>query len=85
MFSCFEASDTVYNLHVALDRFRGEVADMYNEVEVRKAYVLSTYFLYLNHFYMFTQRDYRFKVYLSGDYKFLSCMYGLSGASGKNI
>ena len=24
-FSCFEADDTVTNLHVALDRFRGEV------------------------------------------------------------
>ena len=25
VFSCFEADDTVTNLHVALDRFRGEV------------------------------------------------------------
>ena len=28
VFSCFEASDTVSNPHVALDRFRGEVANM---------------------------------------------------------
>ena len=28
VFSCFEASDTVSNLHVVLDRFRGEVANM---------------------------------------------------------
>ena len=28
VFSCFEASDTLSNLHVALDRFRGEVANI---------------------------------------------------------
>ena len=60
---------------------------MYNEMEVRNAYVL---FTYLNHLHVCmhvnTQsRDYRFKVFLSNDYEFLSHMYGLSGASGKNI
>ena len=28
VFSCFEASDTLSNLHVALDRFRGEVSNI---------------------------------------------------------
>ena len=28
VFSCFETSDTVSNLHVALDRFRDEVANI---------------------------------------------------------
>ena len=28
VFSCFEASDTVSNLHVVLDRFRGEVTNI---------------------------------------------------------
>ena len=28
VFSCFEASDTLSNLHVALDKFRGEVANI---------------------------------------------------------
>ena len=51
---------------------------MYNEVEVRKAYV------FFSICKCFHTRDYRFKVFLSSDYEFLSCMYGLSGASGKN-
>ena len=28
VFSCFEATDALSNLHVALDRFREEVADL---------------------------------------------------------
>eukprot|EP00731_Ephydatia_muelleri_P033241 Em0026g61a len=47
VFSCFEADDTVTNLHVALDR------------------------------------TYTLKLFLTGDIEFLSIMYGLSGASGK--
>ena len=34
---------------------------------------------------MLYTRDYKFKLFLSGDYEFLSRIYGLSGASGKNI
>jgi len=30
-------------------------------------------------------KDYHFWVFLSGDYEFLCRMYGLSGASGRNI
>ena len=29
VFTCFEASDTLSNLHVALDRFRDEVANIH--------------------------------------------------------
>ena len=30
VFSCFEASDSIANLHVALDRFRDEVTEIRN-------------------------------------------------------
>ena len=30
VFSCFEASDSITNLHVALDRFRDEVTEIRN-------------------------------------------------------
>ena len=44
---------------------------MYNEMEVGKAYYICLH-----------TSDYRFKVFYSGEYEFLSCMYWLSG---KNI
>ena len=28
VFSCFEASDSITNLHIALDRFKEEIADL---------------------------------------------------------
>eukprot|EP00731_Ephydatia_muelleri_P029391 Em0020g1035a len=61
VFSCFEADDTVTNLHVALDRFRSEV----------------------DHISRMKWRTYTLKLFLTGDLEFLSIMYGLSGASGK--
>ena len=32
---------------------------------------------------MQNHRDYSFRIFMSGDYEFLSNMYGISGASGK--
>ena len=52
---------------------------MFNEMEVRKACIL-----FIRKLFIYT-RDYKFKLFLSGDYEFLSRIYGLSGASGKNI
>ena len=61
---------------MALDRFKYQV-DTWNEVEVRA--------LYLNHV-KYTSAincmQYTVKVFICGDYEFLSKIYGLSGASG---
>ncbi|KAL5496438.1 hypothetical protein EMCRGX_G012721 [Ephydatia muelleri] len=61
VFACFEAQDTIANLHIALDRFKEEVVTL----------AVSQW------------KGYNIRVFLSGDYEFLSAMYGTSGASGK--
>eukprot|EP00731_Ephydatia_muelleri_P009823 Em0005g409a len=60
VFCCFEAGDSVTNLHVALDRFKDQV----------------------EHLHGMKWRHYTVKVFICGDYEFLSKIYGLSGASG---
>eukprot|EP00731_Ephydatia_muelleri_P013186 Em0007g496a len=60
VFCCFEAGDSVTNLHVALDRFKDQV----------------------EHLHGMKWRQYTVKIFMCGDYEFLSKMYGLSGASG---
>ncbi len=34
--------------------------------------------------HVYIYRDYKFHIFMSGDYEFLTSMYGLSGASGKH-
>eukprot|EP00731_Ephydatia_muelleri_P019402 Em0012g227a len=62
VFCCFEAGDSVTNLHVALDRFKDQV----------------------EHLHGMKWRQYTVKIFMCGDYEFLSKMYGLSGASVKS-
>ncbi|KAL5463613.1 hypothetical protein EMCRGX_G032527 [Ephydatia muelleri] len=61
VFSCFEAADSITNLHCALDRFRSQI----------------------DHLQEMKWRQYSFKVFMSGDYEYLTTIHGLSGASGK--
>eukprot|EP00731_Ephydatia_muelleri_P003032 Em0001g3032a len=61
VYACFEAQDTIANLHIALDRFKEKVVTL----------AVSQW------------KGYNIRVFLSGDYEFLSAMYGTSGASGK--
>ncbi|KAL5494131.1 hypothetical protein EMCRGX_G015408 [Ephydatia muelleri] len=60
VFCCFEADDTVTNLHIALDRYKDQVA----------------------HLQGMQWRQYTIKLFMCGDYEFITRMYGLSGASG---
>ncbi|KAL5502912.1 hypothetical protein EMCRGX_G009770 [Ephydatia muelleri] len=60
VFCCFEADDTVTNLHIALDCYKDQVA----------------------HLQGMQWRQYTIKLFMCGDYEFITRMYGLSGASG---
>eukprot|EP00731_Ephydatia_muelleri_P002365 Em0001g2365a len=60
VFCCFEADDTVTNLHIALDRYKDQVS----------------------HLQGMQWRQYTIKLFMCGDYEFITRMYGLSGASG---
>ncbi|KAL5481525.1 hypothetical protein EMCRGX_G021706 [Ephydatia muelleri] len=60
VFCCFEAGDTVTNLHIALDRYKDQVA----------------------HLQGMKWRQYTLRLFMCGDYEFITRMYGLSGASG---
>eukprot|EP00731_Ephydatia_muelleri_P002310 Em0001g2310a len=59
VFCCFEADDTVTNLHIALDRYKDQVS----------------------HLQGMQWRQYTIKLFMCGDYEFITRMYGLSGAS----
>eukprot|EP00731_Ephydatia_muelleri_P007956 Em0004g294a len=61
VFCCFEADDTVTNLHIALDRYKDQVA----------------------HLQGMQWRQYTIKLFMCGDYEFITRMYGLSGASAR--
>ena len=79
VFSCFEAGDSVTNLHSALKLFqRPSEAAAGDGVEVHKASVNCN-----KELQAFANRQHTTKVFLTGDYEFLSTIYGLSGASGK--
>ena len=43
------------------------------------------YIFKLSSLNMYKHRDWTIRVFFSGDYEFLTAMYGLSGASGKTI
>ena len=43
------------------------------------------YIFKLSSLNMYKHRDWTIQVFFSGDYEFLTAMYGLSGASGKTI
>eukprot|EP00731_Ephydatia_muelleri_P028813 Em0020g457a len=60
VFCCFEAGDTVTNLHIALDCYKDQVA----------------------HLQGMKWRQYTLRLFMCGDYEFITRMYGLSGASG---
>ena len=80
VFSCFEAGDSITNLHVSLDRYKEQVKDL---VGMMWKYVSSTYLCTRPFFKLTTNfRGHQLRVFLCGDYDFLCKMYGLSGASG---
>ena len=79
VFSCFEASDYITNLHIALDRFKEEIADI-NGMSWRGVIAIDVH-EYTQNLY----RGYTMRPFICGDYEFLSGIYGLSGASGMMI
>ena len=79
VFTAFQAVDTLFNLHVALDRYSEQVDEL-QQTEWR--YVLSLLFFLQFFKIIITIRGKQFRVFLSGDYEFLCKMYGISGASG---
>lgn len=79
VFCCFEASDSVTNLHIGLDMYRDQINAL-SEAEWKYVYSISIIkFLSL----LSTNRGRKIRVFLFGDYEFQTRSYGLSGASGE--
>ena len=64
VFCCFEADDSVPNLHVALDRFQ----DQEKELQKIKWWLVQIMFLQTGDFNL--HRQYKIKLFLCGDYDF---------------
>ena len=81
LFAVFEGDDTTTNLHTALDPYREQVSEMQG---MDWGLVSYTVFTLKHSTYTCTCicRFCKIRVFLSGDYDFLTKMYGLSGASG---
>lgn len=84
VFSCFEAADSVTNLHSALDRF-GDQVEQLMSMKWRYKCIATFNKSMTPHLYELPYRELSLRVFLCGDYEFLSRMYGLSGASGMLI
>lgn len=77
VFCPFEASNSLTNLYIGLERYRDQVNNL--ELQTWK-YIAHNICIYMPSISFLRGKDIR--VFLSGDYEFLTRMYGLSGASG---
>ncbi len=85
VFSIFEAPDTTTNLNIALKPFTVQINNLCGKsiwrCSTQNVTLNSTCTLYTSFFY----RNKEVRVFLCGDYAFICIIYGLSGASGKQI
>ena len=79
VFSCFEAGDSVTHLHSVLNYFKDQV----KQLQVMEWRYINASVDCNKELQVFAYRLHTIKVFMAGDYEFLSTMYGLSGASGK--
>ena len=75
----FMAGDSTANLHTALDMYREQV----RELQGMELGLVTSYIMFKSTYSIFSGR--KIVLFMSGDYEFLTRIYGLSGASGKHI
>ena len=80
----FEGRDTTANVHVALDRYKPQFEHL-RATQWRYIY-LHTCILYIvftcTHMHIVHCTGKRIQLFMSGDFEFLSWMYGITGAQG---
>ena len=87
VFTIFEGRDTATNLHIALDRYKSQFEQLaqtewrYMHCTIHK-YTHTNRNVYIIRICCGYNRGKRIRLFMTGDYEFLSRMYGITGAQG---
>ena len=80
LIAVYKAGDSSVNLHIALDQYREDIKAIQGMMWQYVRTYINVHKVICTHIKC---REWKVRVFISGDYEFLCLIYGLSGASGR--